>query len=187
MAHVGQSGSWFVRKKDTYELRDKLTDFYPETGKLSLSTVDALLFIEDVKVDQCDISRISSTDLKMKKERVALSYAPVSQTFGHNYQQTNYADHRLHVVVAAGIIRHSTRAALVDGPDKDNLYNLDTRRLDWQQAAFEAQRLKPERRQLYTANSLRPLWPHGFMGTGGNAHQSLIAPSFEFLRGKYSV
>ena len=182
-----ESPSAFVFKGDLFQLYDKLTTFYLETGKLSLSSAEAKQFLEDVEGESFDVCQNSSVELNGKRDRVFLTYALVLRNHGHVYQQTNYGDYRLHIVATAGVIRHASLVGLARGPDEYGIYNLDMSRLDWQQAAFEAQRLAPRDRQRYTADSLREMWRQDLGTLGGIARQSLIAKNFEFLRGRYRV
>jgi hypothetical protein len=179
------SRSAFVFKRDLFQLYDKLTTFYLKTGKLSLSSAEAKQFLEDVEGEGFDVFQNSSGELN--HHRIILTYALVLRNYGQVYQKTYYGDYRPHIVAAAGVVRHASLAGLARGPDEYGIYNLDMFRLDWQQAAFEAQRLAPRDRQHYTADSLREMWRQGVRGLGGIARQSLVAKNFEFLRGRYRV
>ena len=182
-----ESHSAFVFKGDLFRLYDKLTTFYLETGKLSLSSAEAKQFLEDVEGEGFDVCQTSSGELKHKRYRIILTYALVLRNYGQIYQQTHYDDYRPRLVAAAGVIRHASLVGLARGPDECGIYNLDMSRLDWQQAAFEAQRLAPGDRQRYTADSLRKMCCQDLRTLGGIARQSLIAKNFELLRGRYRV
>jgi hypothetical protein len=185
MAQSSPSASAF--KRDLFRLYDKLTTFYLETGRLSLSSAEVKQFLEDVEGESFDVCQTSSGELMHKRYRIISTYALVLQNYGQVYQQTHFVDYRPHLVVAAGVIRHASLVGLACGPDEYGIYNLDMSRIDWQQAAFEAQRLAPGDRQRYTADSLRKMWRQGVKTLGGIARQSLIAKNFEFLRGRYRV